>query len=127
MSISLAANDSTSREPTPAAVERVGEVGAELVEIEEVRPPARLLVDGEADADRRPWRLGMARQPRDRRHDLGHAGLVVGTEQRRAVARDDVVPDAGRELGGLGRIDHLARVSRQDEPCAVVRRVNDRG
>ena len=35
------------------AVERVGQVGPELVEIEEVGASAGLLVDGEADANRR--------------------------------------------------------------------------
>ena len=45
-----------------------------------------LLVDREADADRRVLELGMAFEVGDRGHDLGHAGLVVGAEQRRAVA-----------------------------------------
>ena len=73
------------------AVERVREVGAEPLDVEVVDAPADLLVDGEADADRCMVDVGMRREVRDRTHDLGNAGLVVGTEQRRAVRRDDVV------------------------------------
>ena len=34
-----------------AAVDRVGEIGAESLHIEEIHAPAHLLVGGEADAD----------------------------------------------------------------------------
>ena len=93
------------------AVERVGGLGAERLDVEVVGAAAHLLVDRERDAHRRA-RLGRAAEVRDGRHDLRHAGLVVGSEQRRAVARDDVVPDARRERRLLGRVEHLARVAR---------------
>ena len=82
------------------AVERVREVGAELLDVEVVDAAADLLVDGEADADRRVLDLGMRREVRDRAHDLGDAGLVVGAEQRRAVRRDDVVARRARRGSG---------------------------
>ena len=63
---------------------------------------ADLLVDRERDPHRRA-RLGRVTEVRDGGHDLRHAGLVVGAEQRRAVARDDVVADARGERRLLGR------------------------
>ena len=64
--------------PHLRAVERVGEVRAELLDVEMFHPPADLLVDGEADTDRRVLDLRMLREVRDGRHDLGHARFVVG-------------------------------------------------
>ena len=83
-------------------VEGVGGLGAERLDVEVVGAPPHLLVDRERDAHRRP-RLGGATKIRDRRHDLRHAGLVVGSEERRAVTRDDVVADPRRERGLVGR------------------------
>ncbi len=73
------------------AVKRVGEVRAELVEVEMDRATTHLLVDRETDTHRSACQLRMLREPRDRRHDLGDARLVVGAEKRCPVARDDVV------------------------------------
>ena len=93
------------------AVERVGGLGPERLDVEVVGAAPDLLVDRERDPHRGP-RLVRAAEVRDGGHDLGDAGLVVGAEQRRAVARDDVVADARRERRLLGRIEHLARVAR---------------
>ena len=82
------------------AVERVREVGAELLDVEVVDAAADLLVDGEADPDRRMLDLGMRREIGDRAHDLRDARLVVGAEQRRPVGRDDVVARALGEDAG---------------------------
>ena len=76
-----------------AAVERVRDVGAERFEVEVLGAVADLLVDRERDADRRLRRPSPSGEIGDRGHDLRDAGLVVGAEQRRAVAGDDVVPD----------------------------------
>ena len=78
-----------------------------------------------ADAHGRA-RRGVAGEVGDRGHDLGDARLVVGAEQRRAVARDDVVADARREVRQLGRVEHLARVAGQHDRAARVGVVDDR-
>ena len=83
-----------------AAVDGVGEVGAEAGDVERLGPVAGLLVDCEADPHPRPRHIGMRDEPGDGRHDLRDAGLVVGAEQRRPVARDDVVAHALREQRG---------------------------
>ena len=107
-------------------VEGVGGLGAERLDVEVVGASPHLLVDRERDAHRRA-RLGGATEVRDRRHDLRHAGLVVGSEERRAVTRDDVVPDPRRERGLVGRIEDLARIARQHDRLAGVVLVHDRG
>ena len=64
---STAEKVSFSISPTTCAVERVGEVGAEAVEVEVVGAVADLLVDREADPRSRPRDLGVrerARRPR---------------------------------------------------------------
>ena len=80
---------------------------------------ADLLVGREADADGRMRDLGVRLQVGDRGHDLGHARLVVGAEERRPVRGDDVVADplgeerrggggeAGDELAALVVLVHL--------------------
>ena len=84
-----------------------------------VDAPADLLVDGEADAQRRVLDLWMRDEVRDGAHDLGHACFVVGAEQRRAVRRDDVVSDACREDRVFARAQHLVRVAGQHDVAAV--------
>ena len=48
------------------AVERVGDVGAERVEVEVLGAATDLLVDREGDANRRPWPILSARGRRPR-------------------------------------------------------------
>jgi hypothetical protein len=79
--------------PDLGAVQRVGEVRSECVDVEVLDAAADLLVHGEADADRRVLDLRVADEIGDRGHDLGHARLVVGAEEGRPVRRDDVVAD----------------------------------
>ena len=64
---SIAEKVSFSISPTTCAVERVGEVGAELLEVEVVGAVADLLVDREADPRARPRHLGMRERARRRR------------------------------------------------------------
>ena len=93
------------------SVQGVRDVRAEGVEVEVLRPPADLLVDGERDPDRSSIPLGMPHEVRERTHDLRDPGLVVRTEQGRAVAGDDVVTDPGGELGQLFRVENLPCVA----------------
>ena len=53
----------------------------------------------------------VADEVRDSGHDLRDSGLVVGTEQRRAVARDQLVAHVVSELRPLVGIEHLRRVT----------------
>ena len=57
-----------------------------------------------------------------RGHDLGHARLVVGPEQRRAVGRDEVVAHVLGELRQVGGVEREVRVGGKREPAAVVAR-----
>ena len=108
------------------AVERVGEVGAEVREVEVVGAAPDLLVDRERDPRACAGNLGMCDELGDRGHDLGDAGLVVGAEQRRPVGGDDVVADAlGEERARRGR-EHRRIAARRrrslGEPAARRRR-----
>ena len=58
-------------------------------------------------------------------HDLRHAGLVVGAQERVAAARHEVVADARRQLGHALGIEHRA-AAREGERAAVVAAVHDR-
>ena len=89
------------------AIHRVGEVGAELFQIDLVDAAADLLVGREQDLDRAVLDLRVLKQEMRRIHDLGEAGLVVGAEQRGAVGRDDVVAD----LVGQARDDRRTRIT----------------
>ncbi len=59
------------------SVEGVRDVRAEGVEVEVLRAPADLLVDGERDTDRSSVPLGMPHEVHKRTHDLRDPGLVV--------------------------------------------------
>ncbi len=96
------------------SIEGVGGLGAERLDVEVVGTLPDLLVDREADP-RRCARLRCSTEAGDRCHDLCHAGLVVGPEERRAVTRDDVVPDARGKSGLVGGVEHLARIPGQHD------------
>ena len=53
-------------------------------------------------------------------------GLVVGAEERRPVARDDVVPDARGEIRQQARVEHLTAVARERDRSSVPRPVHER-
>jgi hypothetical protein len=54
------------------------------------------------------------------RHDLGEPGLVVGTEQRRAVGRDDVVADLVEQRGIVADPDDPPRIAGKLDVAAAV-------
>ena len=101
------------------AVDRVRGDRAERVDREVDDAAADLLVRVERDLDRAVRHLGMRYEIRDRGHDLGDPGLVVGAEQRRAVGRDQVVPGVVRELRRLRRADRRARRAERDVAALV--------
>ena len=100
------------------AVDRVGEVGAEALEVEVVGAVADLLVDGEADPRVRARELGPRGEVGDRGHDRGDAGLVVRAEQRRPVRGDDVVPDPLAEERARSPARGRGRARRRRSPRA---------
>ncbi len=106
------------------AVERVRVLGAEALEVEVLGAAGDLLVDREADTNRSVPTVGIPLQIRDRGHDLGDTGLVVGPEQRRAVRADEVVAHLPFQQGQLLGIEHHARIAGKLDPAAVVAAVN---
>src|ERR1700675_663863 len=112
--------------PEARSVECVCDVRSESVEIEVFGAAADLLVDSERNSDRCPRALGMTCEVRDGGHDLRDPRLVVRAEQRRPVARNDVVADALRKLRKLLGIEHLPRVTRKLDRLASPTRVDDR-
>jgi hypothetical protein len=101
------------------AVERVAEVGAELVDVEVVDATSHLLVDGEADANRRVLDLRVRDEIGDGAHYFGHACFVVGAEQRGAIRGDDVVSDSCRKDRVLARAQHLVGIPGEHDVAAV--------
>ncbi len=108
------------------SVEGVRDVRAEGFDVEVLGTAADLLVHGERHADRSSIPLGMPNEVRDRAHDLRDPGLVVGPEQGRSVAGDDVVADPSGELGQLLRVENLPRVAGKLDRGSVPRLVHDR-
>ena len=101
-----------------AAVNGVGEIGAEGFHVEEIHAPAHLLVGREADADLAVFHLGVRQQIFRGGHDFRHARLVVGAQQRRAVGVDQRVP---LEEGQLRELRNLHRqLAVQGDVAAVV-------
>src|SRR5579884_292623 len=101
------------------AVDGVARSGAEALDGEVHDAAADLLVRVERDLHGAVRDLRLRGEMGDRGHDLGHAGLVVGSEQRRPVGRDQLVPDVVRELRRLLRADRLTRVAERDLAAPV--------
>ena len=101
------------------AVERISAPGAEALNVEQRRALPDLLIGRERHPKRRSRQLGVSREMRDPDHDLGHARLVVGTEERVAAARDDVVPNLVRELRHRRRVQNRAVARKLDHASAV--------
>ena len=96
-----------------AAVQRVAPGGAVLVEVEQRRAVAQLLVGHKADGQTRMRDRGVVEQALGQGHDLGHARLVVGGQQRAAVGADDLAAHHVVKLGvdrgvgvDLNAVDH---------------------
>ena len=100
----------------PLAVERVADRGGDLRRAEMVDALADLLVAGEAHPHRSVAELGMLDEPRGGLHDGGHAGLVVGAQQRRAVAGDERLADERRPARGC----RLTRITRLGSPGSTM-------
>ena len=102
------------------AVDRIGEVGAELFQVGLVDAAADLFVRREQDLYGAVLDLRVIYQEMRGIHDLGKAGLVVGPQQRGAVRRDDVVADLVRQRRMIRGTDHLRGIARQHDVAAAV-------
>ena len=102
------------------AVHRIGEIGAELLQVGLVDAAADLFVGREQDLDGAVLDLRIVDQELRGIHDLGEAGLVVGAEQRGAVGGDDVVADLVVQRGMFGDADHLRGIGRQHDVAAAI-------
>ncbi len=94
------------------AVDGIAELGAELLQVDLVGAAADFFVGGEQDADGAVPDVGIVHQELRCRHDLGNAGLVVGTQERRAIGGDDVVADLVEQHRMLADANDLLRVAR---------------
>ena len=63
---------------------------------------------------------GLFDQELRRVHDLGDARLVIGAQQRRAVAGDDVVADLVPQRGIFGDADDLRGIAGQHDVAALI-------
>ena len=101
-----------------AAVHRIGEIGAEALDVEQIGSLANLLVGGEADADLAVGQI-FRKDTLGHGHDLGNARLVVGPQQGGAVGGDERLP---LHLGQEGEIGHMhgGAAARQRHVAAVV-------
>src|SRR5260221_1411780 len=106
--------------PRGFAVDRVGKIGTEFLQVGLVDAATDLFVGREQDLDGAVLDLRIVDQEMRRIHDLGDAGLVVGAEQRRVVRRDDVDADLNAERGMVLDADNLHRVARQHNVAATI-------
>ena len=109
-----------------AAVDRVGKFGTELLHIEEIGTATHLLIRGEADGERSVGSVGVLVQVLHERHDLRHARLVVGAEQRGTVGHDKIIADMLRKRGEVLLVEHHAELLVDDDGAALVV-LNDAG
>ena len=102
-----------------AAVHRVGIVGAEALDVEQVGALAHLLVGGEGHADLAVGDV-LLLQPLHGGEDLGDAGLVVRAQQGGSVGGDEGLALPVRQFGELGHTHVLAGTGEQNVAAVVV-------
>ena len=107
------------------AVERVAELGPQVVRQIGVDAVADLLVGRKADADGAVGDFGMLQQIAGGGHNDGHARFVVGPQQRGAAGGHDVVADAILQVGRVLIGENLFRVVGQGNGAALIVAVDD--
>ena len=107
-----------------AAVQGVGKVRTEALHVEVAGAPADLLVRREAQADLAMGSL-FRQQLFHRLENDGHAGLVVGTQQRGAVGADQILAHKFGKFREPGRLHDDVFLLVEDDVSALV--VNDLG
>ena len=84
------------------AVDRVSVLAAEGLDIQQLGTVTDFLVRAEANAERGMGQGGILRDACDKRHDFGDTRLVVGAQQRGAIAADQVLTREVVQGGKLG-------------------------
>ena len=103
-----------------AAVQRIGEVGAETGYVKQVGTPADFFIGSKGHLHRAVGEVHAGQQLFAQGEDLGNAGLVVGAQQSGAVGDHDGLALAAAKLGELGRGQHSARTGQQDVAAVIV-------
>ena len=85
-----------------AAIERIGEIGAEIGGQARIDAAADLFIGGEGEADPAMWQVRVFEHMPGGGHQDRHAGLVIGAQKRGARGGDDVMALFGGEIGRLG-------------------------
>ena len=104
------------------AVNRIAPGRAELLKVEQSRAMANLLVRNKGQFERGVQDARVLEETSRQRADLCNAGLVVRTEERRAVGAHDVLAHKAREIRHLlGRgLDDLAVNDARHKVAALV-------
>ena len=102
-----------------AAVNGIGPAGIERRNVEMLRPFAHLFIRGEGDADI-PVRHLVVLQHRQRGHDLGHPGFIIGPQQRFAVGSDQRLPEQLVQHGEHHRGEHFVANAQRNIAAAIV-------
>lgn len=84
------------------AVDRVGVLAAKGLDVQQLGAVTDLFVWAKTNAECGVGQRGVLSDTRDKRHDLGDAGLVVGAQQRGAVTADQVLTHKVVQGGKLG-------------------------
>ena len=74
--------------PFETAIHRIGEIGPEIFNIEEVHSTSHLLVGCKSDTYRTVRDFGVCHQVFSGCHNFSNSGLVIGPQQRGTVGRD---------------------------------------
>ena len=85
-----------------ATVDRVGVLAAKGLDVQQLGAVTDLLVRAKTNAECGMGQRGVLSDTRDKRHDLGDAGLVVGAQQCGAVTADQVLTHKVVQGGKLG-------------------------
>ncbi|MPL97912.1 hypothetical protein SDC9_44108 [bioreactor metagenome] len=102
------------------AVHGVGEIGAELLQVQQARPVADLLVGGEGNLHAAVDELRMGRHVLQGRHDLGDSRLVIGAEEGRPVGDHQGLAPVFQQVGEGGGRERHPLLFVEDDVAAVV-------
>ncbi len=110
----------------PFSIERVGNVGGELLQAEVLDAGPGLLVGRETQTQLPVRSAAIGEQELGQGHEDRDPGLVVRAEQGRPVRRNDGVAGARREARRGRPVENLGRIARKDDRLAVDPAVHNR-
>ena len=103
-----------------SAVYRIGDIRAEIRNIETVCTPTDFLIRCKANADFSMLYLRVRQKMFRHGHNLCDARLIVGAEQRRAIRHDEVLAPQLRQEREIRLLHHDLLLFVQDDISAVV-------